>query len=365
VSSWRSGEFDRELIPRVWHAFTPAHAAESLTQIDLQSLWNRGKRLLLLDVDNTLVEWKQENFSPQVIDWIKRAQSMGFEICIISNTRRILRLARISEMLGVETVRGRFKPSRAMYRLALIKFKRKPEEAIMVGDQMMTDILGANRAGIEAIWVRKMDGPEFRGTKINRFVEGLLTSAVYKALVTPIDETPDGKGAERAKPLADRTIVHQLLKFAVVGGTSFVIDFSISYFLMKVIHSNGQLISIQLGNYLRSSFPDLFRFATDAQGAAAPIMGAVAALIAMGNSFIWNRSWTFEVRGKEERMAQLRRFYFISIIGNLINVGLFTLVYNYLPGSRTLRFVLGKVFGAGVAAVWNFLGSRLYAFRKS
>src|SRR5438132_1684957 len=144
---------------------------ESLHAIDLPELWKTGKRLLLLDVDNTLVKWREESFSQPVLDWITHAKELGFDICLISNTNHLDRLERLKTALGVESVRGRFKPSRAMFRLAMIKYKRKPEETVMVGDQLMTDILGANRAGIEAIWVRKMEGQEFSGTKINRRME--------------------------------------------------------------------------------------------------------------------------------------------------------------------------------------------------
>ncbi|MEZ0324367.1 MAG: YqeG family HAD IIIA-type phosphatase, partial [Fimbriimonas sp.] len=155
----------------VFHPFTPAHAVNTLQEIDLDVLWASGKRLLLVDVDNTLVQWKQENFAAPVLEWIAKAKQMGFNICLVSNTNRLDRLARLKELLGVETVRGRFKPSRAMFRLAMIKFKNKPEETIMIGDQLMTDILGANRAGIEAYWVRKMEGREFGPTAINRKIE--------------------------------------------------------------------------------------------------------------------------------------------------------------------------------------------------
>jgi HAD superfamily phosphatase (TIGR01668 family) len=362
--AWKSGDFDRKRISGVFHPFTPAHAADSLEQVDLQRLWDGGKRLILLDVDNTLVEWKGENFAPTILEWLERAKTMGFQLCILSNTRRVERLGRITQLLGVETVRGRFKPSRAMYRLALLKFHRKPAEAIMIGDQMMTDILGANRAGIDAIWVRKMAQKEFGPTRINRFMEGLLTGPIYKSLVTPIDEHEDTPVVESAKPLAEKTVFHQFVKFAIVGATSFVVDFAITYFLMKVLHVGGVLLSDRVGETLRTAAPSLFSFAKDNLGAAAPVLGFAASLFAMLNSFVWNRLWTFEVRGKEERLKQMRRFYAVSLVGLVINNVVFTILFNIIPGHRTLSMFVGRAMGAMVAAVWNFLGSRHYAFKK-
>jgi len=361
VRKWQSGRFDRRRIGRVYHRFTPAHAAESLNSIDLKALWDRGKRLLLLDVDNTLVQWHAHECSLTVLMWAKQAKSMGFDICIISNTNQLERLAKIAKSIGAETVRGRFKPSRSMYRLALIKFKRKPDEAIMIGDQLMTDVLGANRTGIEAIWVRRLEGKEFKGTSINRFMERMLTGAIYQALVTPVDEAPESIESERAKPIAQKTLVHQIIKFGIVGSTSFAIDYGITYVLMNIVPSSNGLLSHEVGLTLMKDFPSLFYWAKGPNEAAAPILGSVAAFVAMTNSFFWNRSWTFEVKGKAERTAQMRRFYMISVLGQLINVAVFSALYNII-GNHQLG--IPKVVAACVGAVWNFSGQRFYAFRS-
>jgi uncharacterized protein len=362
-SRWRTGDFDRDRVPELFHRFVPAHAANSLQDIDLDRLWAGGKRLILLDVDHTIVKWKAEDFAEPVLDWLARAKQMGFDLCIISNTRRVERLARLTEKLGIETVRGAFKPSRAMFRLALIKFKRKAEETVMIGDQLMTDILGANRSGIDAIWVLKMEGKEFSGTRINRFMERLLQSAIYRGLVSPVDEQADSPAVESAKPLAERTIVKQLVRFCIVGGTSFVIDFGLTFLFMRGITIQGTALSIVFGDWLRATAPGLFSFSKDSAGAAAPILGGLASFIAMFNSFIWNRAWTFEQRGKEERLAHLHRFYTISILGAVWNALIFGAFFNIIPGHRTWSMGIAKVIAAAMVAVWNFLGQRYYAFR--
>ena len=309
--------------------------------------------------DNTLVAWKKEDFSPEIRSWIERAKGLGFQICIISNTHRLKRLARIREELGVETVRGRFKPSRAMFRLALIKFSRKAEETVMVGDQMMTDILGANRAGIDAIWVRRMEGKEFGPTKVNRFIERLLASAIYKALVVPESETA---ATLTSRAAAEVTVVQQIVRFLVVGGVSFFIDATLTILLMHWIKIGGTEMGTLLGTSLQSDLPRLFSFADTPDKAAAPILGGVASLVAMFNSFIWNRTWTFEAKGKDRKSAQVIRFYVVSIGGALLNAVLFSLFYAHLPGRRIL---FSKVLAAAIVAVWNFLGQRFFAFRPS
>jgi uncharacterized protein len=360
---FRTGEFDKGRVHSALHPFVPAHAVESLQEVDLQQLWEDGKRLLLVDVDNTLVQWKQENFSDPVLQWIARAKEMGFEICIISNTRRVERLRRLSEILGVETVRGRFKPSRAMYRLALIKFHRKPEEAIMIGDQLFTDVLGANRSGIQAIWVRKMEGREFGPTKISRMMERLLRGSLYKALIAPVDEEPSPAPLEQAKPIADRTVVHQFVKFCIVGGTSFIVDFAILWMLRFVVTWDGVLLSEIFGTWLQANFSGFFGYARDPADASVGPFKLVAAGVAILNSFVWNRMWTFRIRGREERLAQLRRFYVVAIVGLILNTVLLTLLYNLIPARPRLSLAIAQVIAAGVVAVWNFTGQRYFAFR--
>lgn len=361
---WKTGAFDRSRVSSVFHNFVPAHAANNLQEVSLQDLQDRGKRLILLDVDHTLVKWKQEDFAEEVLAWIADAKARGFDLCIISNTRRVERLKRLSEKLGVATVRGRFKPSRAMFRLALIKFKRKTEEAIMIGDQLMTDILGANRSGIEAIWVAKMEGKEFGPTKINRFIEGLLKSAIYKAIVTAPDAHPAPASVEQSLPASDKTLVKQIIRFGIVGGSSFIIDAGLTYILMHWVRVGGGQLSETLGSWLRSSMPGVFSFAHDNQGAAAPILGGVASFVAMFNSFVWNRMWTFEAKGKEKRLAQLHRFYLVSILGAVINSFIFSLFFNGLFASSGHRTLYAKALSALIVAVWNFTGQRLYAFRS-
>jgi putative flippase GtrA len=247
-----------------------------------------------------------------------------------------------------------------MFRHALRSFNRKADEAIMVGDQLVTDVLGANRTGIEAIWVRKMEGKEFSGTSINRRMERFLTGAIYQGLVTPMDETSDSPLIEREKPFAQKTLVHQIVKFAIVGGTSLVIDVGLTYIFMKVVPAGDGLMSDHLGQFLIRMFPSVFHFATSASAAALPICSAVASFFAMTNSAFINRAWTFKVKGKEERAKQIRRFYIVSILGQCINIGIATAVYNVIGNQHLL---IAKVMGAGIAAIWNFVGSRIYAFR--
>lgn len=355
---FRAGQFDRTKTGMLRH-FCPAHAVASLPEIGLDWLKEEGKSLILLDVDHTLVKWKQEEFSPEVLEWVAKAKAMGFHLCILSNTRHPERLARLAAVLGIEALRGKFKPSTHMYEMALEKFGKTPDEAIMIGDQIMTDVLGANRSGIEAIWVQKMEGPEFIGTKFNRFVERIVTSLLYRSLVTPVDAIDLNPNV----PFLERTIVKQFLKFAFVGGISFVIDVAIRFILMNVLKMNGQLLSDEVGRSLIEHYPRAFQFATGPDKAFYPIAVFIAATVAMFNSFALNRSFTFRVKGDEGKGGQLARVYLVGYIGMGLNILISSGLYNIIPGHRKISMFLSAVFAAIIVAAWNFVGQRYFAFK--
>lgn len=361
MRAFRVGEFQREHLRGFYRPFCPARAFESVTEIGLDGLKLRGKKLILLDVDNTIVHWRQENFEPEVVAWIERAKAIGFQLAILSNTRHPERLNRIAETLGVPVIRGRFKPSTEMYRAALERFDCEPSEAIMVGDQLFTDVLGANRSGIEAIWVHQRSPRDFIGTKLSRLGERFMRSKLYRVLVdaeTPVEGIEaDGLGASQAPSLKK-----QLFRFIVVGASSFLIDFCLRYFFIFVLSWQGELVNLRVGRWLQEHYPNLV--SSDVGTAAGVVFIPLAALIAMYNSFFWNRRWTFEIQSKEDRARQLVKFYVVSVAGLILNSVISNALFNIVPGHKRWSLAVATVVAAGVVAAWNFLGQRLFAFRE-
>jgi HAD superfamily phosphatase (TIGR01668 family) len=340
---WQNGHFHRHRASSTLKPFVPVQSADRIEDVDLPRLWDSGKRLILLDVDNTLVEWKSHGVQEGVLRWLSEARALGFQLCMVSNTKRPQRLAKLSEQLDVPTVRGRFKPSRHMYHKALAKFSVRPEQTVMIGDQIMTDILGANRSGVDAIWVRQMSGHEFKGTKINRQIERILSGPIYRLLVTSEDDI-------RAVP-GTRT-KQQLLRFAIVGGSSFLVDLLVVKTLI-----DWTPFGVSVGN----SILPLVTYTTKNLEAAYPIAKVIAGIVATYNSFIWNRLWTFEAEGLDDKRAQLLRFYIVAAGGVLIGTLVAALVYAVLPVHDVL---IPNIAGSLVGAVWNFTVQRAWTFKK-
>ena len=365
--SFRTGTFDRE--GRPLRVFTPAQAANRLTDLDLADLHARGKRLILLDVDNTLVHHNADAAEPEIAAWVARARELGFDLCIISNTNRHERLAAIAASVGIETVRGRMKPSRKMFAMALAKFGKTPDEALMVGDQLMTDVLGANRAGIDAVWVAQMPGSrEFVGTRVNRVLERFLQSQIYKTMVTePLPEDPETPVAEypREEPTGPQGgIGRQIAKFLIVGASSFVIDTTIRTLLYRFWRVDGELASVRAGRWLVQNVPGLFGgAANDPAKASLFLFVIVSATVATYNGFYWNRRWTFRVKGDESKARQLRRVYLLGYIGLGLNAAFSQMFNNIIPGHATQSLLVATFLAAVCVSVYNFLGQRFWAFR--
>lgn len=157
-------------------SLTPDLICESLCEVDLDALRSRGIRAILLDLDNTICRWKCDDVSESTEAWITRARER-FALCVVSNSIRPKRLNRIAQGLGIPAV-GRWglgrKPFGGGIRAALKLLGVPASETVMIGDQIMTDVLGGNRMGLHTIWVRPLCDRDFIGTKPARCIERLL-----------------------------------------------------------------------------------------------------------------------------------------------------------------------------------------------
>lgn len=161
--------------------FCPDKHYDKTSTIELEPLWEQGIRGLILDLDNTIVPWRDANITDDMMGWATRARAMGFQLCIASNTRRYGRLMKVAEALGATYVTGVSKPRRGGFRAAAKKMGLDLDQVAVIGDQMMTDILAAKRLGVMAILVDRMNDHEFLFTKINRGLEHLISGALARS----------------------------------------------------------------------------------------------------------------------------------------------------------------------------------------
>jgi HAD superfamily (subfamily IIIA) phosphatase, TIGR01668 len=151
----------------------PRVQAESVLELDLSELQKVGIRGIIFDLDNTLVEWKQENITPEVIKLVSRFKDAGFKMCILSNALEH-RVEAVANLLEIPYVSRAAKPRKLPFKKALEYMDTEPEETAVVGDQLFTDILGGNRMELYTIWTPPLSDTEFISTKAVRQIERLV-----------------------------------------------------------------------------------------------------------------------------------------------------------------------------------------------
>lgn len=155
--------------------FRPSELAAGVPRIPLAGLWERGFRGLVLDVDNTLCAWEWDHavIPEAVAAWVEEAKTRGFRLIIISNGRPG-RVAEVAERLRLPFLARARKPLRRGFKQALALLGTTPSATAVIGDQLLTDVLGANRMGLHSILVPAVSAREFAGTKLSRLLEGVL-----------------------------------------------------------------------------------------------------------------------------------------------------------------------------------------------
>jgi len=133
----------------------PCEVAPSLSAIDFAGLFREGKRAILFDLDNTLGTRRPKSLSPDTVALLEGLEEMGFRIGILTNRRRVEDDAVMHGLARRYPVEhGAGKPWRRGFVALLARLEVPPDAAVMVGDRLLTDILGANRLGIHSIRVR-------------------------------------------------------------------------------------------------------------------------------------------------------------------------------------------------------------------
>lgn len=134
--------------------FYPREDYESAYEIPFASYYQKGYRGILFDVDNTLVEHDQP-VTARAAELFVRLREMGFQTCVISNNKDY-RVKPFADAVKTDYVHKAGKPSARGYQEGMRRMGTKPETTLFVGDQIFTDIWGANRAGVYAILVKQI-----------------------------------------------------------------------------------------------------------------------------------------------------------------------------------------------------------------
>lgn len=154
----------------LYNYFLPDEYVKDIFQISPDKLVEKGIKGIITDLDNTLVEWDRPEATPEITEWMKMMQDAGLQVTILSNNNHG-RVQTFCDPLGTPFICEARKPLAKNFKKALAMMGLKKEEVVMVGDQLMTDVLGGNRFGLHTILVVPVASSDGFVTKFNRMIE--------------------------------------------------------------------------------------------------------------------------------------------------------------------------------------------------
>ncbi|QOD86468.1 YqeG family HAD IIIA-type phosphatase [Weissella viridescens] len=160
-------------------SFTPTWMLDAIYHLTPEQLNAQGIKAVLTDLDNTLIAWNNPDGTPELHDWLDEMRAAGITVMIVSNNSAD-RVERVAKPLDLPFVSRALKPNTKGLKEAQHALDLEPNELVMVGDQLLTDVWASNRAGIRSILVKPLIETDQWNTKINRFFEKGLKKRVMK-----------------------------------------------------------------------------------------------------------------------------------------------------------------------------------------
>ncbi len=152
--------------------FYPSEYLNSTYEIDFKKLYKSGYRGIIFDIDNTLVEHGASSDSKSK-ELFKTLKSLGFNVCLLSNNKQ-KRVEDFNKEIGVNIIYNAQKPKIKNYLKAMKIMETNPKNTIFIGDQIFTDIFGANRAGIKSYLVKPIGKKEEIQIILKRYLEKIV-----------------------------------------------------------------------------------------------------------------------------------------------------------------------------------------------
>ena len=149
--------------------FYPDEYLESTYIIDFDKLYRDGYRGVIFDIDNTLVPHGAPA-DERAVALFAHLKELGFACTLLSNNKEP-RVKMFNDAVHVHYIFKAGKPKPANYKKAMEQMNTTSENTIFVGDQIFTDVMGANIAGIRTILVKPIHPKEEIQIVLKRYIE--------------------------------------------------------------------------------------------------------------------------------------------------------------------------------------------------
>lgn len=150
--------------------FQPTKIVEKITDVTPELLRGMGVKAVLLDVDNTLTSYKSHEPVEGAVEWTHRMTAEGFQLLIVSNNYQS-RVEPFAAKFGIGFITFAMKPLPFGYVKAKRMLKMKASDCVIIGDQVFTDITGANMSGMKSILLSPVEQEDGALFKLRRRLE--------------------------------------------------------------------------------------------------------------------------------------------------------------------------------------------------
>ena len=152
---------------------------KKVSEISLEYLKENNIKGLILDVDNTLIDYYR-NMSEETVEWANYLKQNGIKMCILSNSDKKEKVKTVAEKLELEYSYFGMKPFKKGFKKAQKMLGLENGEIAAVGDQIFTDVIGSNRMKMHSILVEPIEEKDIWATKIKRPIENYIKKKYLK-----------------------------------------------------------------------------------------------------------------------------------------------------------------------------------------
>lgn len=159
--------------------YIPDMYQKSIYSIDYSKIKERGIKCLLFDLDNTIAPLSLKKPNRKIKAKFQELKEMNFKIIIFSNNSKN-RLKPFKDELEVDCAANAKKPNQQKFLTVIKNYKLKASEVAIIGDQILTDIVGGNKVGITTILVNPISKRDRLNVKMSRLLEKIIIKKLSK-----------------------------------------------------------------------------------------------------------------------------------------------------------------------------------------
>ena len=154
---------------------------KNVKEITIDFLNKNNIKALILDVDNTLIDFNKKMLEG-VEEWCRNLKKQGIKLFIVSNSNKKTKVEMVAKKLELPYIHFATKPFKRGFKKAAKMLQEKNENIAVVGDQIFTDVIGANRCKMFSILVEPIEKKDLLVTKIKRPLENYIIKKYQKTL---------------------------------------------------------------------------------------------------------------------------------------------------------------------------------------